>query len=91
MNCPFISLGEINDPVLREAARKVLACAACPTENFCDSGNCLNCPFFPDKLTQHLLAIEMNVVKTHPRHVPATHPIRPGGHAPDAERPSAGA
>jgi hypothetical protein len=91
MNCPFISLGEIHDPMLREAARKILACAACPTEYFCDSCNCLYCPFFPDKLTQQLLAIEMNVVKTHPRHVPATHSERPDSHAPDGQRASAGA
>ncbi len=67
MICPFKNPSEIRDPRLREATKQILACAACPTGNFCDWCECLKCPFFPDQLRRQLLAIEMKMVKTHPR------------------------
>lgn len=63
MNCPFKSLSGIKDPIQRKAAKKILACAACPTDAFCDSCDCLKCPFFPDELRQRLLTIEFRMVR----------------------------
>ena len=82
MNCPFKNVAEIKDPALLEVIERLVACAACPNEVFCDSCECLKCPFFPEALRQHLLEIEMKMVKTHKHRFPYEHGF-PAVDAPD--------
>jgi hypothetical protein len=85
MNCPFKSTG-VEVRVSHRSAKKLQLLLVCPHADFSSPLECLKCPFFPDELRQHLLSIEMKVVKTHHPYAPLSHNPAPPTQASDGER-----
>ena len=67
MICPFFN-GTQFMPVSGSEARSSAGClsAHCPMGNECaDFGICLRCPLFPEQLREHLVEIEIHMVREH--------------------------